>query len=72
MYRNGSFTEVNWADVRVGEIVSVARDNFIPADLAVIFSPGEKGQFYIETKSLDGETNLKIKNVASDLVPRIR
>ena len=41
----------------------VKDDQFIPADLIVLSSSDEKGGLYVETKNLDGETNLKNKNV---------
>ena len=43
-------------------------NSFFPADLLVLNSSEEEGVFYVETKNLDGETNLKIKSVAKDLI----
>ena len=57
-----------WAQIKPGDIIQIDRNEFVPADLAVLYSSGDKGQFFIETKSLDGETNLKIKAVATDLI----
>lgn len=36
----------------------------VPADLVIIKSSDPKGGLYIETKNLDGETNLKNKVVS--------
>lgn len=47
--------------MRVGAIVKVICNEFFPADLVLLNSSGRKGMCYIETKNLDGETNLKIK-----------
>ena len=37
------------------------RDSYFPADLILLKSSQPKGIAFIETKSLDGETNLKNK-----------
>jgi phospholipid-translocating ATPase len=51
----------SWKDIRVGDIVRLERDDWVPADLLIIHSQGEHGIAYIETMALDGETNLKSK-----------
>ncbi len=56
--------EIAWKNVRVGDILKVKSDEFIPADLLLLNSSGAKGSCFVETKGLDGETNLKIKNTA--------
>ena len=38
--------------------------------MVLVYSTGEKGQCFVETKSLDGETNLKIKNTQKDIHDR--
>jgi P-type E1-E2 ATPase len=54
---------VFWKDLRPGQIVKVESEQFIPADMVLLKSTNDKGSVYIETKSLDGETNLKVKQV---------
>jgi phospholipid-transporting ATPase len=41
--------------------VKIVKDEYFPADLIMLTSSEVKGIAYIETKSLDGETNLKHK-----------
>lgn len=50
-----------WRDVRVGDVVRLERDDWVPADLLILHSGGENGIAFIETMALDGETNLKSK-----------
>ncbi|ODV89990.1 hypothetical protein CANCADRAFT_26222 [Tortispora caseinolytica NRRL Y-17796] len=50
-----------WKNVKVGDIVRVSCDNEIPADIAVLSTSDEDGACYVETKNLDGETNLKVR-----------
>jgi phospholipid-transporting ATPase len=50
-----------WKNIKVGMVVKVLENQFFPADLILLYSSGPKGICYIETKNLDGETNLKHK-----------
>jgi phospholipid-translocating ATPase len=50
--------------VKVGEIIRVEKDEEIPADLLVIYSP--KDLVFISTMNLDGETNLKERILGVD------
>lgn len=61
------YKEVAWKDVRVGDIVLLEQDDWVPADIVLIQSDGFMGQSYIETMALDGETNLKSREPLPDL-----
>lgn len=68
VFRNGKFVRCDWKDVRVGDLLKINKDHFFPADLILIASSDyRKGQCFIETKNLDGETNLKSKVISEDL-----
>ena len=56
-----------WKNLRVGEFVKITQDHYFPADIILVKSSNPNGIAYIETKNLDGETNLKHKNCLKDL-----
>lgn len=51
-----------WSQVKVGQVVKVMKDEEIPADLLIISAP--KDIVYVSTMNLDGETNLKDRELA--------
>ncbi|GMS82166.1 hypothetical protein PENTCL1PPCAC_4341, partial [Pristionchus entomophagus] len=59
--RNGKLSDEPWSSVRVGDIIRMTNDQFVAADLLIISTSEPHGIAYIETKELDGETNLKTK-----------
>ena len=61
------FVNVRWCDIKIGDFVKVDQNEFFPADMLVIKSSEEEGVCYVETKNLDGETNLKHKSVPKQL-----
>lgn len=52
----------------MGTVIKVMENEFLPADLVILNSSGPKGICYIETKNLDGETNLKHKVANKDVM----
>jgi phospholipid-translocating ATPase len=66
---NEHFGSIKWKDVKVGQIVRVADDEMAPADMVILrvksddsaSSQESSETYYVETKNLDGETNLKMR-----------
>jgi phospholipid-translocating ATPase len=50
-----------WKNVQVGDFVRVYEDEEIPADIVILSTSESDGACYVETKNLDGETNLKVR-----------
>ena len=50
-----------WKNVQVGDFVRIYNDEQIPADVVVLSTSDPDGACYVETKNLDGETNLKVR-----------
>lgn len=64
----GAFVDTIWEDVKLGDIVKVKKDEMFPTDMVVLMSSFDEGHCYIDTKNLDGETNLKYKLSAEALL----
>ncbi|XP_033258994.1 phospholipid-transporting ATPase IF isoform X6 [Orcinus orca] len=57
--RSGGLVKTRSKNIRVGDIVRVAKDEIFPADLVLLSSDRLDGSCHVTTASLDGETNLK-------------
>ncbi|KAF5369202.1 hypothetical protein D9615_009962 [Tricholomella constricta] len=56
-----------WEDVRVGDFVKIKDHESLPADIVICATSEEENVAYVETKNLDGETNLKSRNACPAL-----
>ncbi|KAI0805530.1 hypothetical protein GGR55DRAFT_281264 [Xylaria sp. FL0064] len=50
-----------WKNLQVGDFVRLYNDDELPADIIVLATSDNDGACYVETKNLDGETNLKVR-----------
>lgn len=60
-----------WKDVFVGDFVQLACNEIIPADMVLLQSSDPDGICHIETANLDGETNLKLRQVVRGLAKQV-
>lgn len=50
-----------WKNLCVGDFVRIYGDDELPADVVILSTSDPDGACYVETKNLDGETNLKVR-----------
>lgn len=50
-----------WKDINIGDFIRIRDNEEVPADVIVISTSDPEGNCFIETKNLDGETNLKTR-----------
>ncbi|KAF0723157.1 putative phospholipid-transporting ATPase IA isoform X1, partial [Aphis craccivora] len=64
--RNGILVQERWSEIGIGDIIKVKNNNIFPADLVLLSSSELHGICHVETKHLDGEHNLKIKQCVKE------
>ncbi|SBT80877.1 aminophospholipid-transporting P-ATPase, putative [Plasmodium malariae] len=58
-------TKKRWKDINSGDIILCKRSEFFCADILLLSTSDKNGIAFVETASLDGETNLKVKEANS-------
>ncbi|XP_030761045.1 probable phospholipid-transporting ATPase VD isoform X2 [Sitophilus oryzae] len=64
------YKKVLWKDIRVGDLIHLSNNEVVPADILLLRSSDSSGLCYIDTGHLDGETNLKQRQVARGFVEK--
>ncbi|TRM59267.1 hypothetical protein BD626DRAFT_508768 [Schizophyllum amplum] len=65
--KTSQWREGSWEDVRVGDFVKIRDNEAIPADVLICATSEDENVAYVETKNLDGETNLKSRHAVPSL-----
>ena len=66
--QKSQFEKKLWKDILIGDIIKVNENEFFPADCVLLNTSEESNCCYIETKSIDGETNLKFKKSNKNII----
>ncbi|GFX59666.1 probable phospholipid-transporting ATPase VA [Trichonephila clavipes] len=69
--KEGRYVKTLWKNVHVGDLVHLSCNEVIPADILLLKCSDDQGLCYIETASLDGETNLKQRQTVRGLMAPI-
>lgn len=64
------YEEIEWKKLRVGDIIKLEQNDWVPADILILNSKGLGNIAYIETMALDGETNLKTREPLPEFVKK--
>ena len=67
IYKNNKFRSIEWSNIKIGNLIKVKKNEIIPADLFVVCSSNKNGTFYLQTANLDGESNLKEREVLMNI-----
>ena len=63
-----TFQKKTWKECKVGNIIQIKNRGFNPCDIVLLASADSKtNAVFINTKALDGETDLKIREVHKDM-----
>ncbi|XP_027200539.2 phospholipid-transporting ATPase VB-like [Dermatophagoides pteronyssinus] len=66
------FVRIKWKEVQVGDLIHLACNEMVPADILLLRSQSAEnedyGTCYVETSNLDGESNLKPRYVVPDVI----
>jgi phospholipid-translocating P-type ATPase (flippase) len=68
--QTGEVSDIKWVDITVGDVIEVRNRELIPSDLVILESSESSGLCFVMTANLDGETNLKLRQVNTDMKSR--
>lgn len=65
--QKGQFRNIMWQNIHIGMVLKISNNQQIPCDMLILQQKHNDRNIYIETKNLDGETNLKFKTLNNKL-----
>ncbi|PFH32221.1 hypothetical protein BESB_021620 [Besnoitia besnoiti] len=71
-FDGGKLVQKKWKDIVVGDVVKVRAGEYFPADLVLLHCSNEFGICNVETKHVDGESNVKSKFALPQLADYFR
>lgn len=64
------YVKCEWQHIRVGDFIHLSCNEVVPADALLMKSSDQQGVCYLQTSNLDGESNLKQRQVINSLHER--
>ena len=65
MKKDGTFKKIAAANLQVGDIIKVHKDERVPADMVLLQTTEKSGAVFIRTDQLDGETDWKLRKAVA-------
>jgi len=61
LIKDGTFKKITSANIKVGDIIKICKDERVPADAVLLYTTEKSGGVFIRTDQLDGETDWKLR-----------
>ncbi|CAK9313339.1 unnamed protein product [Citrullus colocynthis] len=68
---DGQFQPKKWKNIRVGEIIKIGVNDTIPCDMVLLSTSDSTGVAYVQTLTLDGESNLKTRYAKQETMSKM-
>ena len=72
LLNNGNIINIKSSDIKIGDLIILNENDVVPCDMVLIWCSNKKGNTFIRTDQLDGETDWKLRNGISSIKRRYK